>query len=367
VTRMGDAVFLSCPGLLSATFLCDDVAISNLAFAECGSLENVQFPGKCPSIGIQAFKDCLSLTSITIPDEVRRIGQGAFENCSSLEPDGMNGVRCFEHACFRDSGISRLQLSCTEDLDIQDDAFNGCPNLASVDIEGPINLTVRRFALAGNVNLKHVLLRPETAYFCEGAFANNGALTTVAIPVNTKMEGAVFYGADNNRCLLLHGTSVDLSNPKGNWREWGDKNPKPDSLTFVDDFELIVDGEVIPQVAPWPEFRYIWVDPNARCVLPLLNTWGTMCFMQRAAPNATTWAAVELWLWWSPPTGAGYTNRAGDCKDKRTVCETRRAALIATTLAGFEAAKSSSLPVLPPPVWLVVFSFLKHDQMPVYA
>ena len=97
------------------------------------------------------------------------------------------------------------------------------------------------------------------------------------------------------------------------------------------------------------------------------STFSSIPRTMRAAPDATTWAAVELWLWWSLPTGAGYTNRAGVCKDERIVCKTRRIMLFAATMAGFEAAKSGSLPPLPPPIWLLVFGFVKHDEMPAYA
>ena len=96
------------------------------------------------------------------------------------------------------------------------------------------------------------------------------------------------------------------------------------------------------------------------------STFASIPRAMRAAPDATTWAAVQLWMWWSPPTKAGYTNRAGVCKDNRIVCKTRRVTLFTTTMAGVEAAKARSLPSLPPPIWLLVFGFLKHDEAPVY-
>ena len=41
--------------------------------------------------------------------------------------------------------------------------------------------------------------------------------------------------------------------------------------------------------------------------------------------------------------------------------------LFAVTMVGFEAAKAKSLLPLPPPIWLLIFGFLKHDAMPTYA
>ena len=139
-------------------------------------------------------------------------------------------------------------------------------------------------------------------------------------------------------------------------------------------FEVPVEGDAMfndYQVVPFQHVTRIWA-PDAivnQLTGPFAEyaTFASIPRAMRAAPDATTWAAVELWLWWSPPTGAGYTNRAGVCKDARTVCKTRHATLFATTMAGFEVAATADLPPLPPPIWLLIFGFLKHDETPAYS
>ena len=74
----------------------------------------------------------------------------------------------------------------------------------------------------------------------------------------------------------------------------------------------------------------------------------------RAAPDAKTWAGVQLWLWWLPPTSFG----DGD----RVVCKARVATVWATMLGGFRAEMTGSLPRLPEELWLYTFSFLKHAE-----
>lgn len=86
----------------------------------------------------------------------------------------------------------------------------------------------------------------------------------------------------------------------------------------------------------------------------------------RAAPDATTWAALQLWFWWSPPTGAGYTNRDGVCKDDRIICSSRHATLFNTMVAGSQAATAGRLQELPEGVWLIIFGWLKHDETPTF-
>ena len=79
----------------------------------------------------------------------------------------------------------------------------------------------------------------------------------------------------------------------------------------------------------------------------------------RAAPDAKTWAGVQLWLWWLPPTSFG----DGD----RIVCHARVATVWATMLGGFRAEMTGSLPPLPEELWLYTFGFLKHDQQPAFV
>ena len=78
----------------------------------------------------------------------------------------------------------------------------------------------------------------------------------------------------------------------------------------------------------------------------------------RAAPDAKTWAGVQLWLWWLPPTSFG--------DGERVVCRARVATVWATMLGGFRAEQMDSLPGLPEELWLYMFRFLKHDQQPTF-
>ena len=79
----------------------------------------------------------------------------------------------------------------------------------------------------------------------------------------------------------------------------------------------------------------------------------------RAAPDAKTWADVQLWLWWLPPTSF-----SGD--GDRVVCKSRQLTIWATMLCGFRAEAFATLPSLPEELWLYTFGFLKHDQQPTF-
>ena len=58
--------------------------ISEGAFADCTSLQNIRMPESLTKIGFNAFSDCTGLTDVTIPDRVTYIGDYAFAGCSYL-------------------------------------------------------------------------------------------------------------------------------------------------------------------------------------------------------------------------------------------------------------------------------------------
>ena len=85
----------------------------------------------------------------------------------------------------------------------------------------------------------------------------------------------------------------------------------------------------------------------------------------RAAPDAKTWAGVQLWLWWLPPTSFSRGSSSNN-NEHRVVCKSRLATIWTTMLAGFHAEKSATLPRLPEELWLYMFGFLKHDEQPIF-
>lgn len=77
------------------------------SFMDCKRLQYISIPQKLESIGEKAFAGCNTLKIIDIPSSVERINTGTFKDCYSLES---------------------VTISCP-DVDICDDAFEGCINL----------------------------------------------------------------------------------------------------------------------------------------------------------------------------------------------------------------------------------------------
>ena len=111
------------------------------AFWCCYGLMGVEFGDKLETIERGAFYNT-ALKKIKMPS-VRTIGQGAFTGCC-----GLSDVECGEalrklqenafHQCPK---LKRIALPLQDDM-IEDDVFNECPNLTTVDLVGGIHHTV---------------------------------------------------------------------------------------------------------------------------------------------------------------------------------------------------------------------------------
>ena len=69
----------------------------------------------------------------------------------------------------------------------------------------------------------------------------------------------------------------------------------------------------------------------------------------RAAPDATSWAGVQLWSWWSPPDVV----RA----EGWMLSQPRRRTIWVVLHAAWRAAEHETLSELPPEIWLLIFTF----------
>ncbi len=106
------------------------------------ALTGVEFGDELETIEIEAFYNCIVLRNITMPS-VRTLGLQAFARCSEL-----SDMECGEDletiglgACHSCHKLERIVLPLKDNM-IDDDAFNGCPKLRTVDLVGGIHDTV---------------------------------------------------------------------------------------------------------------------------------------------------------------------------------------------------------------------------------
>lgn len=101
IKEVGWAAFMNCTSLKKAIFLNDDTDLNQLLFDNCISLKEVILPKNIISIADCMFYNCQSLESLKIPSKVFRLRDSAFVGCSSLKwliiP---SSIDCIDDLCF---------------------------------------------------------------------------------------------------------------------------------------------------------------------------------------------------------------------------------------------------------------------------
>ncbi|MCD7778525.1 MAG: leucine-rich repeat domain-containing protein [Clostridiales bacterium] len=93
----------------------------------------VNIPDVCPKIGVGAFEGFDNLQLLSLADGVEVISDGAFENCRNLKAICItknSRLRYIGRRAFAGTGVSNVMVP--PDIEIEDDAFDDCPNLIGV-------------------------------------------------------------------------------------------------------------------------------------------------------------------------------------------------------------------------------------------
>ncbi|MDR3216277.1 MAG: leucine-rich repeat protein [Clostridiaceae bacterium] len=203
-TVFGDGVFKGCASLASARNLNFMKNIPAQAFAETGLLSAEI--GDDTTVGVQAFFADIVLASVTL-GEYAVIGDEAFALCELLEivrmPSSV-GVRVGAGAFLYNKNLRTIDLSKVTG-EIGEGAFRDCVSLTRADLENVTKIGAYAFAfdLLGWYNSQlslpvlEVVNAPNVTEIGEGAFYENGKITTVTVSNKLKIIGdyAFFGGA----------------------------------------------------------------------------------------------------------------------------------------------------------------------------
>ena len=322
VTAIADGVFHDCRSLTSVEIPCTVTSIGQEAFCGCSSLKSVEIPSAVTSISQQVFAGCCSLTRVMIPAFVSSIGDNAFQGCSSMLSIHIpRSVAVLGEGAFHGCSSLRTVAIPPSVTSIAGGAFYGCTSLASATIPSALA------TLGGTI----------FGTFC-GAFKDCASLTVLFVrPIQSGNDADANEAAEDQATAATPSTSSAVVDALNGQHQF----PLLAKIWATDDIIKDLKG----QFDAYKQFTEV---PRAL----------------RAAPDAKTWAGVQLWLWWLPPTS--FSGGSYEATDDRTVCESRQLTIWVTMLAGLRAEKLSTLPRLPEELWLYIFGFLKHDQQPAF-
>lgn len=210
---IGEGAFLNCVSLGSKV--------------EGGSIVSlpVRLPASLLRIGKQAFKGAQSLLEISYGSSVllETIGANAFENSGLTSFYVPSTVKEIAASAFAGSPIGILQFQSSEvvtdssgavqnPLYIGASAFSGCNQLMNIIVPDR-TVSIEQGAFSNNPKLGSAVFGAQSrlSHLGEGAFANNGLLTTISLPAELDLDllSGVFAGDGALNELTLYNTDAE--------------------------------------------------------------------------------------------------------------------------------------------------------------
>ena len=135
ITTISDSAFMDFSSLEEITVAESVTVIGSHAFNGCGSLASIILPGSLTEIGFGAFYCCSSISEMVIPKNVKSIGQSAFGGCSRM-----------------------TKVSFSSEIELIDtDAFDYCNALTDVYYDGDYDTITNIMIAQGNNRIKTAL------------------------------------------------------------------------------------------------------------------------------------------------------------------------------------------------------------------
>jgi hypothetical protein len=337
VTILGEGAFKGCSLAKNFVIPYTVIIIADLVFFGCSSMTSIAIPDSVTTIGDSAFSRCTSLASIAIPDSVTTIGNRAFYGCCRLTsitiPDSVTTIGEYTFFNCRELTSFTIPLTVT---DIGERAFLKCRALKIITIPDSVtNIGVSAFQYCRA--LKIITLPETVATIGPAAFKGCSSLNTLLVQPAVNDDGAAEVASFWNKLFEVP--------------EEGDD--------FYDEDAEIVGKD---QVAPLANVTQIWAPDN---IIKLLTgpfkdyaTLAEVPRAMRASPNATTWAAVQLYLWWSDPHDDAGQGRVLSPSRQQMVWTVMHVALRLETISTSHVFAD----VLPLDIWLLIMTFVKKEM-----
>ena len=278
--------------------------------------------------------------SIDIPNTISIIGKNMFFECKLLQRVEISSqrltiIRDYVFAyCF---SLVNINIPRTVRI-IGVNSFRRCRSLKSITIPKSVK-KINKYAFCECSSLKSLTIESQKTVMKTNAFKKCIELKTLIIKpeehseeINILEPEMIYFYIDGNYILM------------------------PRKLAFINAFN---------EQNMFPFVNKIWAPDSIIAELKgpfeQYKTFKQIPRKLRAAPDATTWSGVELWMWWQSPSYFG--NRS---EDGRVQCKQRIITIWNVMLSAYRASEVLViLPELEPELWEHILTFLKHENQPV--
>ena len=215
VTELGQGVFTGCYGvtfaaasenasivILHDNIVCrnDNGALTLLWHTLAENQTTVSIENDITALGNNVFIGNTAITEVVLPASVSVIGTDAFNGCKNLTSINLNNVSVIGVGAFNGSGLTSVEFSTGASVAIHDRAFYSCSGLTELYLPSTVSLVSS--ATSGNkgyqfsncTNLKKVTIDGVkcTVTSAAGVFSGCAALTEAVLTDVTVISNSMF-------------------------------------------------------------------------------------------------------------------------------------------------------------------------------
>lgn len=395
VTHIGWSALEDCASLRVLRFPRNLAAIPPSVCAGCRLLWKVILNDQAIEVGARAFYRCSALRLVEGGSNLREVEAYAFMHCRALGEFGIpDGVHTIGEQVFAFSGLKALTIpDSVRDLGAM--VADSCGDLKEVHVGDGVSL-INTHSFAQCPKLQYVTGCANVQVVASWAFSFCSSLRNFVMPQCIAIDNracmecrelrmvcfsaglqhigpSVFLNCELLRHLFLAPSLAQVS-----------KDVVEALFAHPDAGHDTFDIGEMEQRAPAATVARVYADDAA--VAALTGPYADYAALAdvprslRAAPDASTWAAVQLHLWWSKVTDAGYIDKS------RVVAMCRKRLLFVTMLSAARTCRVPSLQrtrtatakqmtvapqhrlsYLPEELWVIIFTFVRHGRIPLYC
>lgn len=187
---IGNYSFQNCIGLNSVDLSNTKLNLINyMAFGGCTSVTEVNAPATLLTMERYVFQNCSNLVTVTGLDNITLMNTGSFQNCTKLENISIGKITSIKPYCFQNcTSLKNIEIPETV-TSITEGAFKFCTSLEKVII--PSSVTSIRFEVWANCSSIQEIRIPSSVVSMGGNCFMNSCTTDAMLYVPfTAEEGA---------------------------------------------------------------------------------------------------------------------------------------------------------------------------------
>jgi len=188
-------------GLVSVKLPKNLTRLGQLAFTRCESLTSVNIPSDIQILEPRIFEGCTALQTVELEYGLQFISDSMFLRCSALREISIPSTVTTIGSAFANSGLTSIIIPDGVTV-IDHTTFYGCKNLLSVTLPEGLKIIDSR-AFENCEKLKAISIPSTVTAIGASAFANSGLTKITFVEGLTKLTANILFGCTNLAEIII--------------------------------------------------------------------------------------------------------------------------------------------------------------------